>query len=183
LCVRFAADLLADKRAEMTDSATATARVLQRPQNAAIAAVGMTTTLCLLARPHETFQFLGLTGLELTLLAKCLAYDSPQEAVSDVEGTLNSLFGGVSRGATQLGDAASSAGTSSAVEMAEQQAAPAQAEEREVPPVVIDEQPASPKKKKSNGKPRNGNGANGKVLTVIGGDEKSVENASAPGAN
>ena len=50
---------------------------------------------------HTVLQFVGVVGLQLTLLIKFLEYDSPEEALEDLQLFVGKLSKGVS-GATSL---------------------------------------------------------------------------------
>jgi hypothetical protein len=167
-----AADTLADKQAELAEAATATAQQLSQPQNAALLGASSVAALVTLLRPHETFQFVGLVGLELSLLNWALKYESPQDAVEDVERTFTSIIDAVSTGTVQLrrdggapvaedgGAVADVAGTSEVPDKAE--AAP------EVPPVVIDEQEVPQPKTNGNGKKLAGRGPESEAAGLSG---------------
>lgn len=101
---RFAVDRLADRQAEVTERAAASAqglqRELQRPAGAALAAMGTATILSALVRPHETFRFVGVLGLELTLLKRLLT--SPQALLYDLDSTWTILSRSLASGASAL---------------------------------------------------------------------------------
>jgi hypothetical protein len=164
-----AADILEDKREELAEGATATAQRLREPQNAALAGVSAATALSLLVAPHETFRFLGVLGLELTLLVKLLSYDSPQAAVADVERGFSSVIDAVSTGTVKL-QRSNKGGVAADVPPVVIDEQPSRMA-AEMPAVVIDEQPVAQLPRKSTKKIANGNGqkvanGNGKTLSV-----------------
>ncbi len=57
---------------------------------------------------HTVLQFIGVLGLELTLYLKFLEYDSPEEALEDLQRLLAKVSGAVSSAGSLLPAAASS---------------------------------------------------------------------------
>ena len=94
--------MLADKGEELGEAATSTANELKKPQNAALgvlALLGIGTTI---AYPHESFQFFGFVGLQLTAIVAFLSYDKPEDAMAALTQSSRSF-------ADRVGTAASSA--------------------------------------------------------------------------
>jgi hypothetical protein len=78
-----AADVLSDKGEQLQEVASNTVRELKKPANSAIAGASTVAVLSIITHPHETFQFLGFVGLELSLLRALLGYESPVALVRD----------------------------------------------------------------------------------------------------
>jgi hypothetical protein len=111
-----AADLLADKGEEIGEAAQYTAQELRKPQNAALVGLGVLGASAIVAYPHQSFQFLGFLGLELTLLVKALSYDNPQQAIDALNKSVGSLTDSVSTSAASAGKAAGKARASKPVQ-------------------------------------------------------------------
>ncbi|GAB4823555.1 hypothetical protein N2152v2_010601 [Parachlorella kessleri] len=74
---------------------------LRNPATAATAAAGAAALGYTAFNIHTVLQFVGVVGLELTLFLKFLEYDSPEEALEDLQQFVGKLSKGVS-GATSL---------------------------------------------------------------------------------
>ena len=83
-CALRAADLLADKGEELSEAAEETAEKLRQPRNAAFALLTLASAVAVYIYPHESFRLIGVLGIELTILVKLLSYESPSDAVDDV---------------------------------------------------------------------------------------------------
>lgn len=101
-CLCCAADLLADKGEELGEAATFTAKELKKPQNAALALLALIGAGTTIAYPHESFQFFGFLGLQLTVILKVLSYEKPADAFAALNQSSRSF-------ADSVGSAASSA--------------------------------------------------------------------------
>lgn len=78
-----AAGILADTSEDLQELARGTISTINEPANRAIVAGVAIVALSAAFKPHETFQYLGVLGLEFTLLFKLLQYESPTAAVRD----------------------------------------------------------------------------------------------------
>jgi hypothetical protein len=77
--------MMADQRASLQQLAERTVSELNKPLNQAISGGAALVALCLAFKPHETLQFFGVVGLEITLLTRLLRYVSPGAAVRDLD--------------------------------------------------------------------------------------------------
>ena len=83
---------MSDKSEEFVEAAELTleqtVEILSKPQNAVIAAAAACLVVAAIVRPHETFEFLGFLGLELTVLVYILKFDSPEAALDSFTGVM-----------------------------------------------------------------------------------------------
>ena len=145
-CLCCAADLLADKGEELGEAATSTANELKKPQNAALgvlALLGLGTTV---AYPHESFQFFGFVGLQLTAIVTFLSYDKPEDAMAALNKSSRSF-------ADKVGSAASSASSKMSSPAAAAGAAVAGAASKAAKKEESAPKAASPKDSKPEAKP------------------------------
>jgi hypothetical protein len=78
-----AGDLVSDTSAELTEVAQRVTTTIFEPANTAILGGSAAATVSAIVNPHQTFQFLGIVGIELTLLRAALSYESPSALVRD----------------------------------------------------------------------------------------------------
>jgi hypothetical protein len=78
-----AAGILADTGEDLQMLAKGTMKTLNEPTNRAITAAFAAVALSAAWKPHETFQYLGILGLELTVLYRLFQYESPIAAIRD----------------------------------------------------------------------------------------------------
>lgn len=102
-----AADLLADKGEELGEAATFTAMELRKPQNAALVALAVLALGTTITYPHESFQFYGFVGLQLTVILKFLSYEKPGDAVAALAQSSRSFAGTLGNAAAKASSAGS----------------------------------------------------------------------------
>jgi rhodanese-related sulfurtransferase len=97
---------------------TATGAIKSNPLAGSAAAAGFLALLVALYNYHLTLRFIGVVGLELTILNKLLSYDSPEEFFNDASMVL-SAAGGVAGTALSAVESASPSSGAVAGGMAE----------------------------------------------------------------
>ncbi|EFN55745.1 expressed protein [Chlorella variabilis] len=83
-------DVAEDVAGTVAEQAASQLSPLREPKNAAVAAAALGGLGYVAANFHTTLQFLGVLGLELTLVNRALSYGSVEEALEDVRGLAGS---------------------------------------------------------------------------------------------
>lgn len=84
--------LVADTAETLTEE---TKSVLSRPQNAAIVISSITGVTFFVANFHEILKYIGVLGIEATILIRFLTYDSPDDFfddISTIRGTVSNVL-------------------------------------------------------------------------------------------
>ncbi|KAI7837815.1 hypothetical protein COHA_008303 [Chlorella ohadii] len=84
-----ALDAVGDVAETVVEKAASQLSGLRQPGTAATAAAALGGLGFVALNFHTTLQFLGVLGLELTLVLRALSYSSPQEALDDLAGLYN----------------------------------------------------------------------------------------------
>lgn len=80
--------LAADTAEALTNE---TKNVLQNPVNAAVILSSITGTALFVTYFHEILRYIGVLGIEATVILRLLTYDSPVDALDDLQNIRNSI--------------------------------------------------------------------------------------------
>ena len=78
------------------------AQLLKQPTNAVWLGAGLTFTTLALLNYHMLFRYIGVLGIEATIALRVIDYDSPQDAINDVNALLATVSGLVEKIASSL---------------------------------------------------------------------------------